>query len=88
MQRWKLKTRQVRAQRALLDITQKYMADALGVSVSTYHRWENGQALSTETLDQVLAALRTASRHRSRLAQLVDRPSTPAPSCTSHPAAP
>ena len=88
MTRWKLKTPQVRAQRALHGITIETIARTLGIASSTYHRWENGQAISEEALDAVLAALKTEGRHRSRLARPVGRAATPEPSCISRPVEP
>ena len=50
-----------RAARAYLNVTLADMAQHLGVSVSTYHRWENGQPVTQAIAQAIADRLKTAA---------------------------
>lgn len=57
-----LDSARTRAQRAMLGLSLAQVAQVLGVTTSTYHRWEQGQPITAEKAERVALALKTGSR--------------------------
>lgn len=53
----------IKAQRKALGLTQRKLASALGVSVSTVVRWERSRFVPVARLDQLAATLETSVAH-------------------------
>lgn len=82
-----LDSARTRAQRALLGLSLAQVAQVLGVTTSTYHRWEQGQPITAEKAARVALALKTGN-HPARIARRYDPDSKRPRAGTSRRAAP